>query len=103
MDKTVKIKGRKIIFDYPVTAKEEAGRVQKQKALAKQADEGMLAEYSKEEMEELLMKHGFKIVEHLVPDEITEKYFKAFNAANPKYPMKAFDKVNYCYATLIEA
>lgn len=95
-------KGSKIIFDYPVIAEmeEETDQVKRQKALAKEAQEGMQAEYSKEEMEKLLMKHGFKVVEHLIPKEITEKFFSAYNNAKPLYKMRAFDKVNYCYASL---
>ena len=35
-----------------------------------------------------------------VSNEITEKFFSAYNNAKPLYPMRAFDKVNYCYASL---
>jgi len=90
--------GSSIVFDYP--NKEDCinttEKVNKQAAMAKAAGESMLSEYSYEEIENILSDNGILIYEHLEPKEITEQYFKEYNKANPKHPMKAFDNVNFC-------
>ena len=66
--------------------------------MAANAGEQMLASYRYEEMEKLLAKHGFAVKEHLLPKEITKKYFSAYNRANPEHRMQAGENVNYCAA-----
>jgi hypothetical protein len=66
--------------------------------LASSANETMLASYSYADMENLLDACGFSIAEHLTPDQITSKYFSAYNEANPMHAMSVFDNVNYCLA-----
>lgn len=94
-------KGSSIVFDYPdednYTPK--AGeRAKKQAAMAGAANEKMLASYFYPELEKLLADSSFLIYEHLIPDEITEQYFKKYNESNSQHPITAFDNVNYCLA-----
>ena len=94
--------GSSIVFDYPDqnTFTEYASkRVKKQLAMTSTVNEAMCASYSYMEMEQILAEYGFLIYEHLEPQEITEQYFKEYNLANPKYPMIAFENVNYCLGT----
>ena len=94
-------KGSGIIFDYPDenTYTQKAGeRAKKQAAMAGAANEKMLASYSYLELEKLLADSNFFIYEHLMPNEITEQYFKKYNQSNPEHPMTAFDNVHYCLA-----
>lgn len=90
-----------IAFDYPdeYTFTDKAGaRTKKQLALAGGANEKMLAGYSYSELEKLLSDNGFLISKHLLPNEITKKYFENYNKANPSNIITAFDNVNYCLA-----
>lgn len=92
--------GSSIVFDYPdeLSGTPGAGeRAKKQKMLADAAGEAMLASYSYVQMETLLSDCGFRIYEHLTPDEITQQYFQLYNAAHDE-KMSAFDNVNYCLA-----
>lgn len=92
-------KGSQVIFDYPdeINCTDQAGeRAKKQSMLAGAAKEAMLAGYSYPEMEQLLSNYGFQIHRHLMPREMTEQYFDAYNKANPSHQMSAFDHVNYC-------
>jgi methyltransferase (TIGR00027 family) len=94
--------GSSIVFDYPDqnTFTEYASeRVRKQLAMTRTVNEAMCASYSYMEMEQILAEYGFLIYEHLEPQEITEQYFKEYNLANPKYPIIAFENVNYCLGT----
>ena len=94
-------KGSSIVFDYPdeYSYTDKAGeRAKKQAMLAGGADEKMLACYSYEKIEKLLIDDGFLICEHLTPAEMTAQYFDQYNRAAPSYPMTAFDNVNYCLA-----
>ncbi|MGN1015124.1 MAG: class I SAM-dependent methyltransferase [Butyricicoccus sp.] len=94
-------RGSSIVLDYPdeYTYTEQAGeRARKQAMLAGGANEAMLASYSYRDMEQLLSDCGFCIYEHLVPEQITQQYFRAYNEANPDHPISAFDNVNYCLA-----
>lgn len=88
--------GSYLVFDYPVASTGE--QAQKQAALAQESGEGMVASYSFEEVEALLADAGFSTIVHLVPNDITKKYFDAYNEANPSHPMVAFDNVNLCCA-----
>lgn len=90
-----------IVFDYPDEKNYTAcagARAKKQAMLASGAKEKMLASYSYAAMETMLSAHGFQIFEHLTPQEMTDQYFAAHNAADPRHAMTAFDNVNYCLA-----
>lgn len=86
-----------IVFDYPGD-EAETEKSKKQKVLAKGAGENMLAVYSYEEIKEMFIKYDLSVYEHLVPQDITNQYFKSYNEANPEHIMSAFDNVNYCAA-----
>lgn len=88
--------GSSLVFDYPMTVEGEQSK--KQKLLAQGAEEPMQAEYDYEELEQLLSSCGFRIYEHLLPDEMTEQYFSLHNLANPEHPMKAMEAAAYCLA-----
>ena len=90
--------GSSLVFDYPDADSGGAGAGQRQTALAAAADEPMAAGYTYREMERLLEEHGFLIYEHLLPSEITGRYFSAHNQARPLHVMEAFPHVNYCLA-----
>lgn len=93
--------GSALAFDYPDqdAFTEKAGeRAKRQALLAGGAGENMTQGYSTEEMEGLLGRHGFLAYEHLRPEEITARFFAAYNQENPLHRMEAFDNVNYCLA-----
>ena len=90
--------GSSLVFDYPDAGSAAAGVSQRQEALAAEAGEPMAAGYTYREMERLLEEHGFLIYEHLLPHEITHRYFSVHNQAQPLHPMEAFPHVNYCLA-----
>lgn len=46
----------------------------------------------------VLDKHGFKIEEHLDENDMTYRYFREYNHANPMYQMNAPVGVGYVYA-----
>lgn len=93
--------GSSLVFDYPDANAfgETAGiRAQKQAMLASAAGEQMYGGYSLPTLTRLLSDCGFRVYEHLTPDEITAQYFALHNRANPETPLRAFDNVNYCLA-----
>lgn len=93
--------GSSLVFDYPDENAfgETAGiRAQKQAMLASAAGEQMYGGYSLPTLTRLLSDCGFRVYEHLTPDEITAQYFALHNRANPETPLRAFDNVNYCLA-----
>ena len=93
--------GSSLVFDYPDENAfgETAGiRAQKQAKLARVAGEQMHGGYSLPTLTRLLSDCGFRVYEHLTPDEITAQYFALHNRANPETPLRAFDNVNYCLA-----
>lgn len=93
--------GSSLVFDYPdaLALGSQAGvRMQKQVLLAKAAGEPFLSAYSYTEMERLLERCGFLIYEHLLPREITTRFFGKINQNDPDHPIFAFDNVNYCLA-----
>ena len=95
-------KGSSLLFDYPACSGEESGSVHaKQKMMAKAAGEPMSRGYTYEELEKILAKHGFLIYEHLVPQDINQRFFKKYNQANPQNPLSAVADVNYCLAVKI--
>lgn len=94
-------KGSSVAFDIPDenSFNDKAGiRTKKQAMLAAGAKEDMKSGYSYKELEGILERCGFGIYEFLTPNEITEQYFKEYNAANPDKKMTAFDNVNLCLA-----
>ena len=95
-------KGSSLLFDYPACSGEESGSVHaKQKMMAKAAGEPMSRGYTYEELEKILAKHGFLIYEHLVPQDINQRFFKKYNQANPQNPLSGVADVNYCLAVKI--
>jgi methyltransferase (TIGR00027 family) len=93
--------GSSLVFDYPDehTLTESAGpRAKRQVMMAAHAGEPFLASYSHSAMEQLLEESGWLIYRHLVPGEITEELFGAYNRCHPEHPITAFDNVNYCLA-----
>ena len=90
--------GSSLVFDYPDADSAAARASRKQEALAAEAGEPMASGYTYREMERLLEEHGFLIYEHLLPHEITSRYFSAHNRAQPLHPIEAFPHVNYCLA-----
>lgn len=93
--------GSTLVFDYPDenAFDETAGvRAQKQAMLARAAGEEMHGGYSLPTLTRLLSDCGFRVYEHLTPDEITAQYFALHNRANPETPLRAFDNVNFCLA-----
>lgn len=79
--------GSKICFDYPSV--DESKETRTNQTLASGAGEQMKALYSRKEMEALLQKCGFAVMEHLDDREMTDRYFAEYNQNNPMHPMKA--------------
>lgn len=88
--------GSAICMDYPQSEDGEESR--KNRELAKAAKEGMKAKYGKQEIEEILNKHGFLIYEHLDDQEMTRQYFAQYNEKNVNCEMKAPKGVGYLLA-----
>lgn len=88
--------GSAICFDYPST--EESIETRKTQMLASGAGEQMKVQYSYEEMNMLLRKYSFKLVEHLREKDMTNRYFEEYNRATPMHPMQAPVGVGYVYA-----
>lgn len=51
------------------------------------------------ELEALLERCGFKVMEHLEHRGMTDRYFKEYNQNNPMYPMRAPKGVGYVLAS----
>ena len=92
-------RGSALAFDYPdrvfFSASDSAFMLRQ---LAGGAGEAMQSGWSYGEMEKLLENAGFLIYEHLEPDDITERFFSAYNASHPGLVMRAQPHVNYCLA-----
>lgn len=89
-------KGSVLCFDYPT--KQESKETKVNQKLAKGAGEEMKALYTYEEMEKLLEKCGFLILEHLNHKEMSEQYFSAYCNVNPDEQMEAPEGVAYILA-----
>lgn len=85
-----------ICFDYP--SMDESSETRKTQMLATAAGEQMKACYSYEEMDMLLRKYGFELIEHLDAEKMTDRYFKKYNEANLGYQMRAPNGIGYVYA-----
>lgn len=88
--------GSAICFDYPSV--DESAETRKTQMLASEAGEQMKAVYSYKEIGMVLDKHGFKIEEHLDENDMTYRYFREYNQANPMHQMNALVGVGYVYA-----
>ena len=88
--------GSAICFDYPSV--DESAETRKTQMLASEAGEQMKAVYSYKEIGMILDKHGFKIEDHLDENDMTYRYFREYNHANPMYQMNAPVGVGYVYA-----
>ncbi|MGN0569013.1 MAG: class I SAM-dependent methyltransferase [Candidatus Fimenecus sp.] len=85
-----------LVFDYP--NKKTDLRAEKQAALARGADEPMYGRYSESELIRLLSDCGFRVYEHLTPQETTSRFFTLYNRANPQNPLNAFENTSLCLA-----
>ncbi len=96
-------KGSAVVFDYPdefyFTEHAEV-RVKKQLGLAAASGEKMMVGYSYRYLEKLLEQADFLIYEHLKSEDMTSRYFKAFNEERSEPKVHAFQNVNYCLAVL---
>ena len=88
--------GSLLCFDYPCT--EESRETKTNRALASAAGEQMQALYAEQEIQSLLERYGFALAEHLHHREMTDRYFKKYNAENPAHPMAAPVGVGYVLA-----
>ena len=88
--------GSAICFDYPSV--DESAETRKTQMLASEAEEQMKAVYSYKEIGMILDKHGFKIEEYLDENDMTYRYFREYNQANPMHQMNAPVGVGYVYA-----
>ena len=88
--------GSAICFDYPSV--DESAETRKTQMLASEAGEQMKAVYSYKEIGMILDKHGFKIEEYLDENDMTYRYFREYNQANPMHQMNAPVGVGYVYA-----
>lgn len=92
----IMLEGSAICFDYPSV--DESAETRKTQMLASEAGEQMKAVYSYKEIGMILDKHGFKIEEHLDENDMTYRYFREYNQANPMHQMNAPVGVGYVYA-----
>ena len=88
--------GSAICFDYPSV--DESAETRKTQMLTSEAGEQMKAVYSYKKIGMVLDKHGFKIEEHLDENDMTYRYFREYNQANPMHQMNAPVGVGYVYA-----
>lgn len=88
--------GSAICFDYPSV--NESAETRKTQMLASEAGEQMKALYSYKEIDMILDKYGFIIEEHLDKNDMTCRYFREYNQANPMHQMNAPTGVGYVYA-----
>lgn len=88
--------GSLLCFDYPCT--EESRETKTNQALAAAAGERMQALYAAQELQSLLERCGFALAEQLHHQEMTDRYFAAYNAENPEHPMAAPVGVGYVLA-----
>lgn len=87
--------GSEIVFDYPTACSDGISAQNSRLALA--ANEEMKAEYTYEQIERLMSKHGYLIYEHLNYDEIERQYFEKFNLTH-RHKLHAPQGVAYCLA-----
>lgn len=88
--------GSTIVFDYP--NKETCPKQALITKLANSLNENMLATYTYQDIEEILLDNGFLIYEHLNSKELTNNYFDTYNTLNPNNKIIAPTGVSYCLA-----
>ncbi len=88
--------GSSICFDYPQSADGTESR--RNRELAAAAGEQMRAQYSCDDLENLLSEAGFLVYEHLNADEATNTFFQEYNFSNMEHSMTAPEGVGYCLA-----
>ena len=93
---SVSCEGSSICFDYPLSENGQESR--RNRELAAAAGEQMKAEYTYDELEELLSESGFLIYEHLNAEEAGKRFFSEYNRMNPDESMTAPRGVGYCLA-----
>ena len=79
--------GSRWVMDYPEP--EESGETCRKQAMAAAAGERMQSAWTRQEMAALLEKAGWRVARDMGGEEITGRYFAAYNAAHPTMPMKA--------------
>ena len=79
--------GSRWVMDYPEP--EQSGETRRKRAMAAAAGERMQSAWSREEMAALLEKAGWRVTRDMGGEEITGRYFAAYNAAPPGMPLKA--------------
>lgn len=89
--------GSGIVFDYHDKTAQNS-LFGSHMRLAAAADEPMNGGCSYAEIEKMLEDCGFLIYEHLSPQEITARFFSAYNAQNPPVKITAPDGVCFCLA-----
>lgn len=88
--------GSTLVFDYP--NKNTDLRAEKQSLLARGANEPMYGRYNEKELIRLLSDCGFRVYEHLTPQETTSRFFTLYNRANPQNTLNAFENTSLCLA-----
>lgn len=88
--------GSTICFDYPQSS--DGTESKRNRELAAAAGEQMKAQYSYDELEELLSEAGFLVYEHLDAEEATNAFFQDYNNSNREHSMTAPAGVGYCLA-----
>ena len=88
--------GSAICFDYPSV--DESAETRKTQMLASGTGEQMKDLYSYKEIDMILDKYGFIIDEYLDENDMTYRYFREYNQANPMHQMNAPVGVGYVYA-----
>ena len=88
--------GSRWVMDYPVP--ESSGETRRKQALAAAAGERMQCAWTREAMAALLEGAGWRVARDMGEEEITARYFTAYNAAHPALPMKAQAGVRFVAA-----
>ena len=95
LNKNVK-EGSYLVFDYPCD--HQSRESLKNKQLASGAGDSMKAKYQHDEIEKLLLSHGFEIEKHLDYDVITHLYFDEYNQCHYDSPIIPFQDISYVFA-----
>ena len=96
MSQGISCAGSTICFDYPQSS--DGTESKRNRELAAAAGEQMKAQYSYDELEELLSEAGFLVYEHLDAEEATNAFFQDYNNSNREHSMTAPAGVGYCLA-----
>ena len=88
--------GSALCLDYP--SDDDGLETRTNRALAADAGERMQARYAPREMETLLADCGFPVYEHLDHEQMTSRFFSAYNQSSPGHSMEAPKGVRYALA-----